>query len=282
MNPIEIRIGNRNFNSVSSGVATAEIDVWNTPVRDVRPQALALQDGSISTFSKLNPKIINIRGWINRANRDEFEELLDDIKRETYGRDQTIEVKFAPEDKFRTWTGTLLEAKFDRLHLPNHCDYILKFWCGNPLATGDTEDTTAGTHNASNGGTASHPFYVNSKDGTGTASFLPVFNLTFNTWTVDPIQHHWLELSNSSIGPDEAIRLTFSSTDAKYIPLRTGDTFEVDFFKRTVKKGNVSQPVSGTWPEWSPTESAMFMNLRANTNTTWNISITGKITHRYV
>ena len=42
MNPIRIVIGEVNLTDISGGIAITETDAWNSPVRDVVPQALAV------------------------------------------------------------------------------------------------------------------------------------------------------------------------------------------------------------------------------------------------
>ena len=282
MNPIEIRVSGVRLNDVAGGIVSSSIDIWNTPNRQVISQQLALQDGAINTFSKLQPKIITLTGWIRQDSRQAFERKLDEVKRASFNNENTLEVTF--EDGVRTWNATLQESAFDRQYLPDYCDFMLRFWAGDPVGRGAEETLTEAVLTTSSmNNVAVRTFYNNDFQGTSTAPVLPVLTFTIDSWTQteDPnTTATYLDISN----PDSqgGIRLNFSPNREKYIAERDTGTFEINFETRVVSKAGTPLAVSGSWFEWTPTLTDMKVAFSSNPQAVFSLTLNGSFTHRYI
>ena len=281
MNPIAVTVSGINLNNVQGGVAIRSMDVWNTPTREVISNPIALRDGAINTFSRLTPKIITINGWINRSSKQEFERTIDQIKRNMYGRENTLTVTF--EDGDRNWTATLLESIFDRDHQPDHADFSLRFWCGNPVAKGAEvvcpTDTLTSTQTMNS---ATTTFYTNNFQGTSTASILPEIILDVTSFSqvedYDDV-NTYLRISN----PDGVgqLHLNFSPNREKYIPDVLG-RYEINYETRRITVAGEEVPVSGVWDEWSPSLATCTLLVESNPEAVFSINFSGLFNHRYV
>ena len=279
---ISVRIGVKQLNDLGNGLSITDVDVWSIPNRQIISNPLALQDGAINTYSKFQPKIITINGWINRDGKRELEDAIDDIKRRMYANEAPVSIGF--DRGTRTWTCTLIEALFDRMHQPDHCDFSLKFWSGNPFAYGDEESLTSVRL-----GNASSPwvFYNNNKQGTTTASAVPRFTFTIDHFVAgtdantNPV---YLEFGNPITR--EFIRLNASPNREKYVNLSANQIYTIDFEKRQVFRGTTQGgsrvETSGVWADWNGSLDDFSLEVNGNSQAVWGITISGSFTHRYI
>ena len=284
MNPIEITYAGIRLNDVSGGIVIDDIDVWNTPSRQIVSSQLALADGAINTFSKLNARVITITGWINQASKQEFERMLDSIKRAMYGREQLLDVVF--EDGRRTWVATLTDSVFDRGYLPDHTDFTLRFWCGNPIATGETETIAETSYTTtSTNSTAINTFYGNTFQGTSTAPVKPIIRFNIIQWVQSVafnVAYTYLDIAN----PDGVgvLRMNFSPNLQNWVgvsPTHRG-IFELDFDRRIATLDGNEIVLTGVWTEWLPNLPAFRLSLTCNSEAVFTARVSGEFNHRYI
>ena len=280
---ITLSLAGYNLNDVGAGISVQSTDIWSSATRQITSHQLALQSGSVDTFSKFKSRTINIKGWINRATKLEFERTLDHIKRLSY--DNSVELSVGYEDGARRWQVSVEKIIFDRLYLPDHCDFEIQVWAADPFGYGDrvtiTDSILSGSQQNAPG--LKRTFFANNFQGTSTAPIRPVINFNITQWEqtqAATLVRTYLWVGNDTTG--EFVKINFSPNRTKYVPLVLREPFIVDFQNRKVVKGaGVDVDIDGTWPEWSPAERNWQIAFISNPEARWTINYGGHFTHRY-
>ena len=192
-----------------------------------------------------------------------------------------LKVTYAPENNIRTWTVTLIDAKFERQNLPDHADFTLQLWAGNPIATGQRETITSRSVSNSGGSASLTNFYTNNFQGTSTASILPVINFSIPQWTkTGGAVADWLEIGND--GTRQYIRFDFSNDSEKRLTFTAQSGFRIDFLNRRAYLNNQIVATSGVWPEWSPSQRTLALSVRAVSSVSFRVTLDGYFWHRYI
>jgi len=280
-----VRLGGEDINDKALGVIISETNIWDTPEKELTSYELAQHHGSVNTFQKFKSRELSLTGWIEGDGVDEFENRLDNIKRNASDYFTDLAIGYGTDNTLRTYRVIIQHMAVTRKNMPDFATFVIKLQAPNPFASGASFNSPAFIIGSPSNPpkTAQKTFFVNNFDKTSTAEIAPVITLSTRSFTqsrsFDLVDTH-LTIGN----PDNNrfLKIFFNPKARGNVPILAGDIFVCDCLNRRVLRNNVEIYTEGITPVWLPSNVNSVLQIGSNSDASWSFSASVQFTHRYL
>lgn len=246
----------------NSSIIVTNSDHSTAPERDFQTYRVPRSNGRIISGNFFDQKMITLKGYIKAASASEFEDLVDEFKKELTAKDGILQITEA-NGTVKRWTANLLspEKLFEDREgwMVDYCPFTAEFVCVEPF--GHDEDYTVSYLGGQTTGTINQTV-----TNSGNAPADPVIFLQFASATAAT----QIDIENVTTGA----QMRLSS-----LTIAAGDIFEFNSETQEVLQNGVAVAYDGSFIDLEPDDNNIQVQI---TSTSHEVGVTYKHKNAYL